>query len=275
MNRNFISALFISACLPQTAATQQPATAQQGYTGTGAYSQSQADLFSGFHQTAALALLKDPGVCVMGVRPYFLSTLSRYRLQAVLPVPSGAWGVKSDIRGSSGYREQQVGLSYARSLGTKMAAGLCFTYNSIRIDGYGQVAAPGVEAGLLLHVTKELHTGFQLINPVSPKWGISKTEKLPAVYVFGWGYEASPVFYCSAELIKEEEQPASVSVSFQYRPVSRLWLRAGMGTGTSVTWAGAGFQLSRFRFDVFVSFHPQLGITPGTGLLVHFKKRGA
>lgn len=275
MIRKFISALFISACLPKPAATQQPAPAQQVYTGTGAYSQSQADLFSGFQQTAALALLKAPGVGVTGVRPYIFSALSRYQVQAVFPVSSGAIGVKTDLRGSGGYKEQQVGFSYARNLGSKLSAGLCFTYNSIRIDGYGQAAVPGVEAGLLLHVTKELHAGLQWINPVSSKWGTGQQEKLPAVFVFGWGYEVSAVFYCSAELIKEEEQPPSVSVRFQYKPVSRLLLRAGMGTGTSVTWAGAGFQLSRFRFDVFVAFHPQLGITPGTGLLFQFKKRAA
>lgn len=272
MIRTILSALFISACLPKMAVSQQADLTQQVYNGTGAYSQSQADLFSGFQQTAALASLKVPGVGVTGMRPYLLSALSRYQLLAAFPVPSGTLGIKGDLRGDEGYTQRQFGLSFARNLGTKLSAGLCFTYNSIRIDGYGQTGMPGVEAGLLLHVTSELHTGLQLINPVSGKWGIGKTEKLPAVYVFGLGYEASSVFYFSAEIIKEEEQSASVSVCFQYKPATRLLLRAGMGTGTSVTWAGAGFQMSRCRFDVFVSFHPQLGFTPGTGILFQFKK---
>jgi hypothetical protein len=272
MIRKILSALCISACLPEMAAAQQTHFKQQLYTGTGAYSQSQTDLFSGFHQTAALASLKVPAAGVTGMRPYLISALSRYQIQVAFPVSSGVMGLKGDLRGNAGYREQQVGFSYARKLGAKLSTGLCFTYNSIRIDGYGQAAMPGVEAGLILHVTNELHTGIQLINPVSGKWGIGKKEPLPAVYVFGLGYEASSVFYCSAEIIKEEEQPASVHVSFQYKPITRLLLRAGMGTGTSVTWAGAGFQLSRCRFDLFVSFHPQLGFTPGTGILFQLKK---
>lgn len=272
MIRKILSALFISACLPEMAAAQQTPFTEQLYTGTGAYSQSQADLFSGFQQIAALASLKVPAAGVTGLRPYLLSELSRYQIQAAFPVPSGVMGLKADLRGNTGYREQQAGLSYARNLGATLATGLCFTYNRIRIDGYGQAAIPGVEAGLLLNVTNQLHAGLQVINPVSGKWGIGKKEKLPAVFVFGFGYEASSVFYCSAEIIKEEEQSASVNVSFQYQPVTRLLLRAGMGTGNSVTWAGAGFQLSRCRFDLFVSFHPQLGFTPGTAILFQLKK---
>ena len=273
MIRQFIAALGISACLPLMLQAQQSPIPGLPYSGTGAYSQSHADLLSGFQNIAALAVIKEPGFAAEGVRPYMLPELSRYRIQAVLPVRSGTFGLKNDIRGAGGYREIQSGLSFSRNLGTKLAAGLCFTYNSIQVAGYGKATAPGVEAGLILHLTGQVHAGIQFINPVSGKWGTGKKERLPAVYVCGLGYEASPVFYCSTEIIKEEDGPVYASISLQYKPVHGFLLRAGMSTGASVTWAGAGFQFSRCRFDLFVSFHPQLGITPGAGLLFHFKKR--
>ena len=121
MIRKILSALYISACLPKMAASQQTPFTQQLYTGTGAYSQSQADLFSGFQQTAALASLKVPAAGVTGLRPYLVSALSRYQIQAAFPVPTGVMGLKADLRGNTGYREQQVGLSYARKLGAKLS----------------------------------------------------------------------------------------------------------------------------------------------------------
>ncbi len=273
MIRRILSALWVSACLPCTAKAQQSPVPVIPFAGTGAYSQLHTDIYSGIQNIASLSTLKDPGIGAGGVRPYLMSELSRYRLQAVLPVHSGTIGLNADLRGHGMYAERQFGLSYSRNLGTKLAAGLRFTYNSIRIAGYGQTGTPGVEAGVILHISGQVHAGLQLFNPAGGKWGIEKKERLPAVYVFGLGYEASSVFYCSSEIIKEEDQPGYVSLTFQYKPVPRLLLRAGMGTGASVTWAGAGFLFSHCRFDLFVSFHPQLGITPGAGLLFQIKKK--
>lgn len=264
--------LFISTCLPQLAATQTPPQ-QQFYTATGVYSHSHADLFSAMQQTAAIAGISNPAVGASGVRPYLLPGINQYQLAAVYPVSSGSFGFKAATRGGTGFSTSQAGLTYARKFGPGLSAGLSFTWNSIKVAGYGSTAVPSAEAGILLHVTRELHAGLQVRNPASRKWGIYKQEQLPMVYVTGIGYEPSPFFYCSAEFIKEEEQPVDVSVSFRYKPADRFWVKAGLFAGTSQVWAGAGFQFSRCRFDLFFSWHPQLGITPGTGILFQFKKQ--
>ncbi len=273
MFRQFFFRLLICSLLSSRAASQQPDPQTLSFMSTGAYSLSHADFLAAIRQTAALANLRTPGVGVAGIRPFLLTGSGRYCMQAAVPLPSGTAGLKADLTGGMGCSTTQLGLAYARNLGTKLSAGLCFNYQQIRIPGYGEASAPGVEAGVILRLTRELQAGVQCINPVSGKWGAGKMERLPAIYVMGFGYEASAIFYCSAEIIKEEEQPAIAAVSFQYKPHARFILRAGMNTGTAVTWAGAGFQFSRCRFDLFVSFHPQLGITPGTGVLFYFKKK--
>lgn len=273
MIRQYKWVLFISTCLPILAAAQQDIPQQQFYTATGAYSHSPADLFSAMQQTAAIAGISNPSVGITGVRPYGLTGISQYQLAAVYPVSSGSFGFKGFTRGGGGYTTSQAGLTYARRFGTGISAGLSFTYNSIKVAGYGMAAMPSAEAGVLFHVTNELHAGLQLRNPVSRKWGIYKQEKWPLVYITGIGYETSRAFYCSAEFIKEEEQPVDVAVSFQYIPADRFRVKAGLFTGTAQVWGGAGFQFSRCRFDLFVSWHPQLGFTPGTSILFQFKKQ--
>lgn len=273
MIRQYKWVLFISTCLPLWAASQQPVPPQQFYTSTGAYSQSPADPISAIDQTAALAGIHSAALGVTGVRPYLLSGLNQYRLYATLPAAAGSFAFKASAKGGGGYTARIAGLAYARQLGERLSAGLCFTYNSIKIDGYGSTAVPSAEAGLLLHITRTFHAGWQLKNPAGIKWGVNKQEQLPLVYVFGFGYEPSAAFYCSTEIIKEEEKQAEVSVSFQYRPTDQFWVKAGLYTTTPHAWAGAGFQFSRCRFDLFVSYHPQLGFTPGTGIIFQFKKQ--
>ena len=273
MIRQYKWVLFISTCLPLWAATQQPAPPQQFYTSAGAYRQSPLDLFSAIEQTAALAGIETPGLGITGVRPYLLPGLNQFRLYAAVPAAAGCFAFKAATKGGAGYTESQSGLAYSRQLGERLSAGLCFTYNTIKIDGYGRTSVPSAEAGLLLHITRNFHTGWQLKNPVSAKRGINKQAQIPLVYVIGFGYEPSAAFYGGAEIIKEEEKQAEVALSLQYKPADRFWVKAGLYTTTSHAWAGAGFQFSRCRFDLFVSFHPQLGFTPGTSIIFQFKKQ--
>ncbi len=273
MIRQYKWVLFISTCLPIWAASQQPVPQQHFYTSTGAYRQSPSDLFSANEQTAALAGIKSPCLGITGVRPYLVPGLNQYRLYAALPVAAGSFGVKANRQGGTGYAESSAGLTYARELGERLSAGLSFSYYSIKIDGYGNISVPSAEAGILLHITRTFHAGWQLKNPVSAKWGVNKQEQLPLVYVFGFGYEPSAAFYCSTDIIKEEEKQAEVSVSIIYSPTDRFWVKAGLYTTTPHAWAGAGFQFSRCRFELFVSYHPLLGFTPGSGIIFQFKKQ--
>lgn len=273
MIRQYKWVLFISTCLPLWAASQQDPPQQQFYTATGVYSHSHTDLFSAMQQTAAIAGISNKAIGFTGVRPYGLPGINQYQLAAVYPVSSGSFGFKAATGGGRGYTTSMMGLTYARKFGPGVSAGLSFTYNSNKIAGYGMKAMPSAEAGILFHVTRELHAGLQVRNPVSRNRGLDKQEQLPLVYITGIGYEPSRTFYCSAAFIKEAEQPVVVAVSFQYKPADRFLVKAGLFTGTSQVWGGAGFQFSRCRFDIFVSWHPQLGFTPGTGILFQFKKQ--
>lgn len=273
MNKSFIAALYFSASLPFTGKAQFSTGNIFPGAVTGAYSPLHADLFSMAQNTASLSLLKEPALGIQGVRPYLINELGQYRIMAALPTVRGHFGIRADMRGNGAYRENQLGMAYARDLGSKLSLGLQFSYNSFRITGYGQASAPGVEAGIILHLTEQVHVGIQVRNPFAGKWGPGKSERLPAVYTGGIGYSPSPFFYGSMEVEKEEDQPVGLSFSLQYKPVTRFLFRAGMGSRASSAWVAVGFQLSRCRIDICSAFHPQLGITPGIAVLFHFKMR--
>ncbi|HLG39638.1 MAG TPA: hypothetical protein VI461_08215 [Chitinophagaceae bacterium] len=241
------------------------------YIGLGAYSLNHTDAFSFTSNQASLAQLKNASAGVYAERRFMLNELASYNGATVLPTRSGNFGLKAGYSGFIDYNETQLGLAYARSLGSKVDAGVQFNYNGVRISGYGSAAAISFEAGTVFHITEKLHTGFHVNNPVGGKFGKEQQEKLPSVYTAGFGYEASEKFYFGAELIKEENQEVNVDAGLQYQFIPLLLARAGVSSSTSSVWFGLGFSFKSLRLDVTSSYHPQLGISPGLMLLFNFK----
>lgn len=243
------------------------------YVGLGAYSKRHQDIFSFTSNQAALAQVKNIAVGVYGERRFMLNELNNFTAAFALPTSSGNFGMKTGYFGFSDYNETQVGLAYGRKMGEKLDIGAQFNYNAIRISGYGNSSAISFEIGTVLHVTEQFHVGIHTSNPVGGKFGKSQDEKLPSIYSFGAGYDASEKFFFSAEILKEENQPVNVNVGLQYKLLPQLLTRLGMETATSSAWAGVGVSWKIFRIDVAATYHPQLGISPGLLMLFNFNQR--
>ena len=243
------------------------------YPGFGAYSFNHTDVFSFTSNQACLAQLKTAAAGVYAERRFMLNELNNYSAAIGLPTHSGNFGLKTGYSGFSEYNETQIGLAYARGLGSKVDVGVQFNYNGIRAAGYGNTSAISFELGSVFHISDKLHTGFHINNPVGGKFGKDQQEKLPSVYTVGFGYDASEKFFFSAEVIKEEDQPVNVNAGLQYKFIPRLMIRAGMSSATSSAWIGFGLSFKSFRLDVTTSYHPQLGLSPGLLLLFNFNKK--
>lgn len=209
---------------------------------------------------------------VYGERRFLLNELNNYSFAAAIPAKSGNFGLKALYSGFSDYNETQLGLAYARNLGSKIDIGAQFNYYGIRISGYGNASAIGFELGTVLHITERIHTGLHVSNPVGGKFGKDQQEKLSSIYSIGLGYDASEKFFVSAEIEKEEDRPVNINAGFQYRFIPQLMIRAGVSSATSSVWGGVGLSWNAIRLDVTTSYHPDLGITPGLLILYNFKK---
>lgn len=245
-----------------------------GYTGLGAYSLDHADVFSFTGNPAALAQLKNASAGVYGERRFLLSELTNYTMVIGLPTASGNFGVKAGYSGFNDYNETQLGIAYGRKLGRKVDIGAQFNYHGIRIAGYGNESAISFELGTILHITEKLNAGVHVNNPVGGKFGKDRQEKLPSLYSFGLGYDASEKFFASVEIEKEEDQPVNVNGGMQYKFLPQLLVRAGISSATSTGWLGIGLTLNSFRLDITAGYHPQLGITPGVLLIFNWNRSG-
>jgi len=190
-----------------------------------------------------------------------------YNATVAIPTHSGNFGFNAGYYGFADFNETQLGLAYARSLGSKIDVGVQFNYYAVRVAGYGNVSAVNFEIGTILHLTDKLNGGVHAYNPVGGKLGENKEEKLASLYSAGLGYEASEKFFISIETEKEENKPVNIKAGLQYKFLPQLLARAGISAATSSMYMGIGFRVRSIRLDATANYHPQLGITPGLLLL--------
>ena len=243
------------------------------YIGLGAYSLNHVDAFSFTANQASLAQVKSATGGVYGEKRFLLSAANMYTAVVALPTSQGNFGLQADYFGFTNYNESQIGVAYARSLGSKLDIGIKFNYYSFKIPTYGSASVVNFEIGAIAHLTEKLHAGVHVYNPVGGKLSKQDDEKLGSIYTFGLGYEASDNFFVSSEITKEESQPVNVNVGFQYNFIKQFFVRAGIATETTNSYAGAGVSWKNFRLDVSGSYHPQLGFSPGLLLIVNLKSK--
>ena len=246
-------------------AVRDPVSAS--YVRLGAYSNNHIDVFSFHANQAALAKVKTTSAGIYGEKRFLLNELSLYNAAITVPTSSGNFGLDARYYGFADYNESQVGLAYARSLGSKADIGVQFNYYNVRIAGYGNAAAINFEIGSIFHLTDNLNAGVHVYNPVGGHLGKNGEEKLASVYSVGAGYDGSGKFCIDIEIEKEEDKPVNVNAGLQYRFLPQLLARFGISTGTSLLYFGVGFGFKSMRIDIATSYHPQLGITPGLLLI--------
>ena len=243
------------------------------YIGLGAYSLNHADAFSFTSNQAALAQMKTPAIGVYGEKRFLLEATNMYSAVFVLPTSQGNFGVQADYFGFKNYNESQLGIAYARSLGSVLDIGIKFNYYSFRIPSYQTSSAVNFEIGAIAHLTDKLNAGVHFYNPVGGELSKTSNEKLSSIYKFGIGYEPSESFLVSAEIVKQEDLPVNINAGVQYNFLKQFFARVGIASENESPYAGAGISWNNIRLDVSASYHPQLGFSPGLMVIVNFKNR--
>lgn len=243
------------------------------YTGLGAYSMNHVDLFSVTANTGALAKIKNPSLGVYGEKRFLLTETNMFSALVALPTEQGNFAFEADYFGFKNYNESQLGVAYARNVGKNLDLGIKFNYYSFRIPGFESPSAVNFEMGAIAQLTEKLSAGIHFYNPVGGKLSKTKDDKLSSIYTFGIGYESSENFLISAEIVKQEDMPVNVNAGVQYHFEKQFFARFGLSSQNNSPYAGAGVSWDIFRVDMTVSYHPQLGISPGLMLVMNFKSK--
>lgn len=265
----FISIQFAAGCV----FAQLPHSMHGIPSVTGAYSINQVDMNSFTVNPATLARLTSAGISFFGERRYLLKELSDQYINASINVGPGNFGAGIHYTGYSLYNELELRFAHGKKLGEQLDIGLQLHMLVVNMQGYGRVSAPGFEFGLMFHPTQKLHAGLKSRDPFGKKWGKGKDKLVPAVYVFGIGYESSTAFLCSLEFSKEENRPAEASARMQYRPHPSFRIRSGVVLFTGTAWFAVGWIRKNMQLDISSAYHPTLGISPGLQMSFQFLRK--
>lgn len=244
------------------------------YHALNAYSNHHQDAFAFASNQAALAKATSMSIGAGAEQRFMLADNRLYILSAAIPAKSlGNIGVNASYSGNKNFNESQVGLAYARSLGTKADVGLQFNYYGYRIPGYSSASAVTGEIGIILHLLPQLNTGLHVYNPVKVPLGKNGDEALATIYTFGIGYDVSENVFIGSTIIKEEGRNVGVNAGVQYQFMKRFFARAGIVSGTKSFYAGAGVLWNDLRLDVSTGYHQQLGFSAGISAIYSVSKR--
>jgi hypothetical protein len=266
----FLPLLMAVTCTVYGQSLHQPLAL--GYHSLNAYSKNKTDVFTTVFNQASLAHIKDISAGLYSERRFLLNDLSVYEFAVMVPTASGNFGFNVNYSGSVVANNSRLGLAYGRSLGSKVDVGVQFDYAAMHIQGYGNASALNVEIGALIHFTEKLHAGLHAKNFTGGKMG-KNGEEMNTIYTAGFGYDVSDQFLIATIIEKEEGFPVNIHAGFEYRFHPRLNIRAGIASATSIIYAGAGIKWKMMRMDILCSYHPNLGITPGLGFLINFKRK--
>jgi hypothetical protein len=243
------------------------------YIGLGAYSINHVDVFSVTSNQAALAQIEKPSVGVFGENRFLVAETNMYSAIVAVPTKEGNFAFQADYFGYKNYNESQLGIAYARKVGTKLDLGIKFNYYSFRIPGFENPSTVNFEIGVICHFTEKLNGGIHIYNPVGGRLSKTENDKLSSIYSFGLGYEASDNFFVSAEIVKQEDLPVNFNAGVQYNFAKQFFARFGIASQNESPYGGAGVSWKNFRLDISASYHPQLGISPGLMLIMNLKPK--
>lgn len=217
-------------------------------------------------QPATASRLKGFSAAAFTEKRFLLEGLNNSMAAIGLPLSFGGIGFTIDYSGSKEYNLSSIGLVYGKNLG-KVDLGVSFNYTSIKLNGYSKSSTIEFALGSLWKVSEKIHSSILLKNPIGGRFGLDKTEKLPAVIRFGLGYKASDNVSIAIELIKEEEQKAGFNTGLCYAFNKRFFFQAGIQTPIASPYWSIGYQIKKLRVETYCGYHPQLGFSPAISLI--------
>jgi hypothetical protein len=237
---------------------------QWGMGGTG---MAVTDLWSVHHNQSALAFLDKPVAGVYYEQRFMVKELSMNAAAAAVPFKVGTFNVVYSRMGYKLYNDSKYGVGFSRKFGPIFSAGIQMNYVSTFIgENYGFRGRFAAEASATAQIIRDLRVAIHVYNPNRSVAAEYNNERIPTIMRLGLNYVFSKKLTANVELEKDLIHKTIFRTGIEYQVVDAFYLRGGISTNPAQNAAGFGVYYKNFRFDLATSFHPQLGVTPHTGL---------
>lgn len=275
MTRNIITAFFLFPVTFLFASHDETPAGARAY-GMGGTSLGLSDVWAVHNNQAAMAFIGKPAFGADAENSFLIRELNRYTIAAVLPTRAGVLGISASFYGNKFYSEGKTGLSYAKSFGKRISAGVQLDYLFVHLaESYGTKHLFTCEVGLLGKVTRKLILATHVFNPLNAKLSAFNGERIPAMIRFGLQYHFFDGLLASVEVEEKFSYRPSLRAGVEYRLLKWSFFRAGVAIGDyAVCSLGVGLLMKWFALDMAASYHPVLGISQKLSVTLYLKNRG-
>lgn len=264
----FIIFLFI-AHLSEAQEIFSPASRAQSLAGASA---TLKDAWSVFGNQAGLAAIKRPVMGGTFQNRFLVKELSTSAGLFILPVQSSVFALSLYQFGKTAFRQEKLGIAYARSLNPHFHAGLQFNYyRYFMAEENKTLGTYGIELGFQYHLKKKVLLGFHVLNPYKTAIKTFSGEyNYPMRYTLGSWFQLSGSFGFVTELEKQLSYPLIVKTGFEYDIRNKLMLRTGFAAKPFQLTAGMGFEVKHLKIDWAVAYNQYLGNSPSASFQYQF-----
>ena len=241
--------------------------------GMGSASVSLYDVWSAQQNQAGLGFVRDYSAGVYYENRFLLKELSIRGGVAAVPVKGGTFGLCITNFGYTEYSENKYCLSFAKSFGNILSAGIAMDYLTTKIaEGYGTKGVFAAEMGIQAKPIKGLTIGFHIYNPTRTKLVNYDNESIPTIMRLGADYSFSDKVILAIETDKDISQRANFKAGIEYKAVKEFYLRIGITTNPTLSSFGFGLNLKNIKIDFSATYHQVLGFSSQLGLTYSIKK---
>ncbi len=247
--------------------------ASGAYMAAEVYALSTINALAAVANPAALPWQKQHSGGIFAEHRFGLAELKFFEAAGTFKTNNGGFGLQLQYNGYSGSNVTNIAASYGRRLSSSISVGAGLHYLRFGQQAiYGNASSLTASLGFLVRPYERFTATFYTFNPFRVSWGREAGFRIPSLYRFGAGYQASDKLLLSAEMLKEEGFAVGVRAMVDYAILSSLRFKIGVASGSSSVIAGLAFQHKGFRVDVLTAYHQQLGFSPGSALLFPFGK---
>ena len=201
-------------------------------------------------------------------RLYGLKELAQISVSGVAPTGLGHFGLFYHGLGSSLYREGAIGLSYGRSFGRRIRAGMALRRLNLSVRNYEGASAVVLDTGVLVDLPYNLRLGA-MGHAVGRLMESGPAAEHPRIIQAGLSRTGDRLTV-SFQLDRHPRHGYTTRVGQEFRLVESVTIRAGLTTDPSLFYVGLGFEKGHLKTDYALSSHSLLGITHRFSLTMEF-----
>jgi len=228
------------------------------------------DPWSTFHNQAGISEIERFTAGIFYESKFMIDELSLTAGTIILPVRSGSFGISFFQFGKADFKENKLGITYAKQLTDNLHAGVQFDYFSNRFpENRKAFDFVTVEAGFIYSPGKKLFIGGHVFNPVSNGFNtLEGKQKASTIFRFGGHYQFDDMVLITVESQKDVKNPLLLKSGIEFFPVPNLALRFGLSGKPMNYTSGLGYTFRNITTDFGFSYHGNLGITPSVSIQI-------